>query len=82
MATNQISIEAGCIFLGNNRWEYRYGDNDGFHVIQFDSSLPPKIGDTLDNGVLVVRTTPKINEDHSRWIKQEPGVWPTNKMFD
>lgn len=82
MATNQISIEGGCILVGPNLWEYRYNDNDGFHTIVFPSSLQPKIGDDLVNGVLVVRTTPKINADYSKWIPPEQDVWPTNKMFE
>lgn len=82
MATNQVSIEAGCIYLGNDMWEYRYGDVDGEHKVVFQSVIKPKIGDTLNGNVLIIRTEPKINEDHSRWLPPEQDVWPTNNMFD
>lgn len=82
MDSSTISIEAGCVFLGNNTWEYRYGDNDGQHKIVFQSVIKPKIGDTLVDGVLIIRTEPKINEDYSKWLPPEQDVWPTNKMFD
>jgi len=82
MDPNTISIEAGCIYRGNNIWEYRYGDNEGYHSVQFASDIAPKIGDEIVNGFLVIRTTPKINQDHSKWIPQHEETWPINRSFD
>lgn len=82
MDTNQVSIEGGCIYLGNNLWEYRWGDNDGYHSIQFSSDIAPKIGDEIVNGLLVIRTTPKTNQDHSKWLPPQQDEWPTNHSFD
>ena len=36
-----------------------------FYVV--DDQGPPKVGDFIDNGTLVRRTKPKVNNDWSRW---------------
>lgn len=74
-----ISIEGGCVQLGDTLWEYRWGDVDGEHRVQFSSVGKPKIGDKIVDGALVPLIGYKINGDTSRWQEQRDEEWPVFK---
>ena len=63
-----ISIEGGCsstphVYNHTTIYTYRYSDNLGNHEINFTSSVVPKVGDEIVNGVHVPRVGYKINND-------------------
>lgn len=73
-------IQGGCTFLGENIWEYRYTDVEGFHSLQFLSLVTPKIGDSIVDGALVVNTEIISNQDKRMWDKLPEDTWPLKRF--
>lgn len=73
-----ISIEGGCVRISGNTWRYVWNDNEGNHLVIFDTPFTPKVGDWIDAGGNFHRRIDwKINHDTSRWIDQPlDETWP------
>lgn len=73
-----ISIEGGCTQVSLTGWRYDYTDSTGIYSVFFTApqGVRPKIGDSIDGGVLVILTEEKSNQDKSKWIKHPAETWP------
>lgn len=75
-----IKIEGGTYQnLQTGVWTYPYTDTAGEHFVTFTAHRTPRIGDTIENGVLVDAVLPQSNQDKSRWIDVTPYEWPEDK---
>lgn len=72
-----VKIEGGTYQnLNTGFWYYDYEDTAGFHSIQFTAHRRPKIGDTIENGVLVDAVLPQSNQDKRNWETVDYQEWP------
>lgn len=75
-----IKIEGGCVQNAlTGVWTYYYEDTAGFHEVSFTASRRPKIGDTIQNGILVDAVLPQSNQDKSKWQTVDYQEWPDAK---
>lgn len=71
-----ITIEAGVAKIADLLYVYRWNDVGGIHEVTFTSDEVPKVGDSIENGVLVPLVGYKINDDHSKWLPDQYDYWP------
>ena len=57
-------------------YKYTYALSSGVVTEQFTASQVPKIGDSINAGVLVPLVGHLINQDHSKWLPVEYDEWP------
>lgn len=62
-----IEIQNGVKQTGRDTWLYEWTDNDGFHKINFFSTIFPQIGGFISGNQYIPRTELKINPDYSKW---------------
>ena len=62
-----VKIEGGCTFdASTGLWLYRYVTKDGEFLVYFTSATTPRIGDTVEGGILTPAVLPQTNQDKTR----------------
>lgn len=57
-------------------YEYRYVTKEGEFLVTFTSATIPKIGDTVEGGILTPAVLPQTNQDKTRWLPPDYDTWP------